>query len=321
MTHPAGDSPAGDARGWASGEAVPDADVVVDEGVARRLLRRERPDLATLPLAPVASGFDHVTLRLGDDLALRLPRRALGAGMLPGEQRVLPHLADHVGLEVPTPVHLGEPDDAYPYPWAVVRWVPGACLEDAALPATDAAVVADLLGALRAAPPVADPPRNPYRGMPLAGRRGRLHERIGGRGLRRRARDLSVDLDVLAQRFELAVGAPGPDAPTWAHGDLHPRNLVVRPGPGGHPRLAGLLDWSDVTWGDPAVDLVVFWNAFDDPSARADGAASVDADTWERGIGWAIALGVEMLAISDDPTILAIGARCLRNVVAEARLT
>ena len=170
---------------------VPDADVVIDAALAGRLLSAERPDLAGLPLAEVASGFDHVTFRLGDEFALRLPRRTLGASMLPGEQRVVPHLAPHVealGLAVPTPVHRGAPTDDYPYPWAVVRWVDGHCLEDGALEAAEAEVVVELLASLRAAPPVDDPPRNPFRGVPLADRHQRFAARVGSPAVRRRAR-------------------------------------------------------------------------------------------------------------------------------------
>lgn len=48
----------------------------VDGGVdvARRLVARERPDLAHLPVRPVGGGTDNTMHRLGDDLVLRRPR-------------------------------------------------------------------------------------------------------------------------------------------------------------------------------------------------------------------------------------------------------
>ena len=47
---------------------------------------------------------------------------------------------------------------------------------------------------------------------------------------------------------------PGRCAAVWIHGDLHPGNLLVRDG-----RLSGVLDFGDVTAGDPATDLSVGW--------------------------------------------------------------
>ena len=86
----------------------------------------------------------------------------------------------------------------------------------------------------------------------------------------------------------------------WIHGDLHPGNLLVRAG-----RLAGVLDFGDLTAGDPATDLSVAWmllrkparSAFRDLTCGADGW--LDADTWTRARAWALALGVANLANAD----------------------
>ena len=53
----------------------PAADVDVSVDLVRALLRDQHPDLADLSLRVVASGWDNVVLRLGDRLAVRVPRR------------------------------------------------------------------------------------------------------------------------------------------------------------------------------------------------------------------------------------------------------
>ena len=55
---------------------MPPATVEVSSAVVQRLVRDQRPDLGDFPLARVANGWDNATFRLGDGLAVRLPRRA-----------------------------------------------------------------------------------------------------------------------------------------------------------------------------------------------------------------------------------------------------
>lgn len=288
------------------------SDVVIDRALVGRLLDEQHPDLAALPLGDVASGWDHVTYRLGDDLALRLPRRELGAGMIVGEQRLLPQLAPHLSVAVPVPVRVGTPTDGYPYHWSVSRWVEGRPLDDGTLAASDVDTVVEFLTALQSVtdPPVSAAPHNPYRGIPLADRREGVQTRLG---LLSRAADRDLDCAALAARFEAAVAAPPAEVARWLHGDLHPRNVVVRDG-----RLAGVIDWSDVTAGDIATDLAFFWLAFENPSARETGRTVWSAAEWERGIGWAIVFGVVMASARGEPLMRRIGSACLQRVLAEA---
>jgi aminoglycoside phosphotransferase (APT) family kinase protein len=65
----------------------------LDEALVRGLLEAQRPDLAELPIQVVANGWDNVIVRLGGDLAARLPRRAEAAALIETEQRWLVQLA------------------------------------------------------------------------------------------------------------------------------------------------------------------------------------------------------------------------------------
>ena len=57
----------------------PAADVIVDPSLVRALLEEQHPDLAHLVPVKVAEGSDNFLFRLGDELAVRLPRRAASA--------------------------------------------------------------------------------------------------------------------------------------------------------------------------------------------------------------------------------------------------
>ena len=289
-------------------EPMPAAEIDVDPPLVRRLLAEQFPDLADLPLAPLANGWDNAVLRLGDDLVVRLPRRAMAAGLVEHEQRWLPELAAFgLPLAVPTPLRCGRPSAAagYPWAWSVCPWLDGEVA--ATRPPADLGEAATTLGAFVRAlhrPAPGDAPPNPYRGVPLAERDQVLRERVVLLG------DL-IDGPAVLARWEHLAGAPrwsGP--PVWLHGDLHPANLLVHDG-----RLHAVIDFGDLTAGDPASDLFVAWQLFPEDGLRArfrDAVGGVDGDTWRRAEAWALLMAVSYLANSaDNPLIAGIGRRTL----------
>ena len=103
---------------------------------------------------------------------------------------------------------------------------------------------------------------------------------------------------------------PWTGPPVWIHGDLHPGNLVAR-----GSDLVAIIDFGDVTAGDPAYDLAVAWLAFDAAGRERFVAAlrdRYDAATWTRAHGWAAAVTLMLLDHSDDnPEYAALGAEAL----------
>lgn len=289
----------------------PEAEVDVTSELLRALLRDQHPDLADLPIDEVATGWDNLIYRLGEDLVARLPRRLASAELVLHEQRWLPELAVDLPLAVPTPVRVGVPGCGYPWAWSVCPWIPGVEIERQ--PPADWLEVArqlgDFLGVLhRPAPP--DAPANPYRGIPLPERTERLMAGLDQLGD-------TVDRARLTKRWAEVVDIePWGGPPLWLHGDVHPLNLLVHAG-----RLSGVIDFGDVTAGDPASDLAVAWMLLPQAARPEFRAASgtrypVDDALWSRAQGWAIALGVAM-ANGDEP-MAAIGRRALHAVLAES---
>ena len=94
-----------------------DAELTVDEGLARRLLEEQFPDLASLPIVPLGAGWDNTVYTVGQDWVFRFPRREV---VLPGfrlEIDFLPKLAPLLPFAIPVPEHIGEPSDAFPWPF------------------------------------------------------------------------------------------------------------------------------------------------------------------------------------------------------------
>jgi aminoglycoside phosphotransferase (APT) family kinase protein len=267
-------------------ETKPAADLVVNPSLVRTLLREQHPDLARLDLWQVAEGWDCTIFRLGDELAVRLPRRVASAVLIEHEQRWLPHLSTRLPVPVPVPVRLGVPGPTFGWAWSIVRWLPGESLLHASLP-DPAAAGATLEGFLRAlhqpAPP--DAPRNPSRGVLLAPRTAALHAHLG-------QLDGVVDRSAALDLWERALSAaPWPGPPVWLHGDLHPGNLLVSAG-----QLSGVIDFIDLTCGDPATDLAVLWMLPPAMRSRIEAWTGDDPVALRtRARAWAFALGLAYL--------------------------
>src|ERR1700748_1422581 len=109
---------------------MPPPELEIPGGLGRRLRAAQHPDLAGLPVAPLANGWDNTLFRLGDGLVARLPGRARAASILLNEQRWLPTLAPRLPLPVPVPVRTGGPGEGYPWPWSIVEFLPGTPASD-----------------------------------------------------------------------------------------------------------------------------------------------------------------------------------------------
>jgi aminoglycoside phosphotransferase (APT) family kinase protein len=295
---------------------MPAAEVSVSPALVRRLLAVQQPDLAHLPVEVMANGWDNLMCRLGDELIVRLPRRALAARLVEHEQRWLPVLAPALPLPVPVPVRIGRPALGYPWPWSIVELLPGrAAAGNPPADPRDAAVsLGGFLGALHVpAPP--DAPANASRGIPLADR---------GAGVATQASQLGgvADRGAVMRVWEAAAATRQWDGPpVWLHGDLHPANILVHRG-----RISAVIDFGDITSGDPATDLSVAWmllpgkchEAFLD-AYRAGLGRDAGGDTWARARGWALALSLVFLTHSaDNPLMAEIGRRTITAVLGEA---
>ncbi|GAA3197178.1 aminoglycoside phosphotransferase family protein [Dactylosporangium siamense] len=280
----------------------------VPAALVASLVRTQHPSFIA-PLRLVASGWDNTVYRLGSSWSVRLPHREVAVPLLVNEQRWLPHLAPLLPVPVPVPAAVGGPAGEYPWPWSINPWLPGR--PASAVPvAARIAFAADLARCFAAlhvpAPP--DAPANAFRGVPLSGRAVAVRERLAGDGFPA----------PLRQVWEHALEAPpwtGP--PVWLHADPHPANLLVGAGGG----LAGLIDFGDLTSGDPATDLAAAWMVFDAPGRAAFRAAlselaPLDEATWQRARGWALSIGSAVAEGSaDNPEMAAIAAHALAQVL------
>jgi len=137
-------------------------EVTIDPSLVRALLQEQHADLAQLALIDIGEGWDNKLFRLGDALAVRLPRRAASAALIEHEQRWLPRLSPRLPLPVPVPLRVGRPGSGFPWSWSVVPWFAGesALVAPPQDPAPIAATLAQFLRALHQPAPE-DAPHNP----------------------------------------------------------------------------------------------------------------------------------------------------------------
>jgi aminoglycoside phosphotransferase (APT) family kinase protein len=260
-----------------------DDEVCTDAVLVRRLLASQHPQWADLPIVRVHSaGTDHAMYRVGDDLAVRLPRIDWSVEHVAKEREWLPLLARHLPLAVPIPVAEGVPEEAFPYPWSVVQWIPGdlATLDRVDDPLQAARDLAEFVLALQAVDATNGPQHR--RGSPVRLQHDAVLKAVAG------LRD-EVDGEAVLNAWNRVLQAPDYDGPpVWFHGDLTYLNLLARDG-----RLVGVIDWGTCGVGDPAIESTVAWSLF--PRAARDvyrEALRIDDASWERGKGWVLT-GVE----------------------------
>lgn len=256
-------------------------EIETDEALVHRLLIEQFPRWAGLAVVQVSSyGTDHDIYRIGDHLAVRLPRISWAAGQAAKEAKWLPKLAPQLPLAVPVPLAMGHPAEGYPFDWSVYEWLPG---DDASrtIGNLDQAAV-DLAAFVQSLRRIdtsdADPRPRGARGAPLL----ELDEVV-----RRSITELGdrVDARAALHSWEESLDAPawnGSEA--WVHGDLLPGNLLLVDG-----RLSAVIDFGGLNVGDPACDLQPAWNVFAGSSReRYRDELDVDDASWLRGRGWAL---------------------------------
>lgn len=300
--------------GQGYGSKMPEAELQLTPELATRLLADQHPDLAGLPLSALSRGWDNTMFRVGGELTIRLPHRALAEELLVAEQRWLPELGPKLPLPIPVPVRIGVPTEYYPWHWSVLRWFDG--LPVGTEPNLDGGQAASDLGRFLAAlhhPAPPDAPTNDGRGCPLSARNEITLQRIDALDTNDSPFD-QADRNQLRRRWaDYLTVAEWQGPAMWLHGDLHAMNVLHH-----ERRINAVIDFGDITDGDPATDLAIGFAIFDRNErerfrAAADTAIRpIDDAMWARAEAWAMSVGLAIInSSSDSPAMFRLGRRML----------
>ena len=285
-------------------------EVEIDAPLVRRLIARQFPEWADLPLERLESaGTENAMFRLGCDLVVRLPRHPGAVESIAHEQRWLSLLGPRLPVAVPEPLGRGGADEGFRWPWSVYGWLDGRnpAVDALEAPETLAKELAGFIRALRRVDAANSPSH--YRAVPLTARDSATRAALA------RLTD-EVDTEAVATLWEEAMRVPehaGP--PVWAHADLSPGNMLVSEG-----RLSAVIDFGCTGVGDPAVDLIVAWNLL--PADVRDTfreAVGADDAEWARGRGWALSISLIQLPYyrETNPVLAANSRHVIREILAE----
>ena len=287
-------------------------EVETDVALVRRLLAAQFPEWAELPVTPVESyGTDHDIYRLGEHLAVRLPRIGWATRQAETEAEWLPRLAPNLPLALPVQVARGTAAEGYPFEWSVVEWLPGENANGAVDDLSGAAVdLAAFVRALRGIGTTNAPTRGRgARGAPLAELDAPVRRSVA-------LLDERFDREATLRSWEQSLNAPVWDGDgVWVHGDLLPGNLLIDGG-----RLTAVIDWGGLGVGDPACDLQPAWNVFVGESREVYRTElAVDDASWLRGRGWALVQAVLALPYywCTNPGMVRQATHALTEVLAD----
>ena len=261
--------------------------------VVRRLIAAQFPQWSDLRVVPVdVDGWDNSTFRLGDDMSVRLPSGDGYAAQVAVEAQWLPWLAPRLPLPIPELVAIGRPDETFPLPWSVRRWLPGwpatvDRIDDVERLAVDLAGFLTALHHIDASGGPSPAPRNGFRGGVLATYDDETRSAVAAL-----AGEIDADRAMATWRAALATSWDRPAV--WVHGDITGSNLLVVGG-----RLNAVIDFGCVAVGDPACDLAIAWTLFTGTSRHTFRRhLDIDDAAWARARGWA--LWKALITLQDD---------------------
>lgn len=281
---------------------------VITERLVRHLVEEQFPKWARLSIRPVArGGWDNRMFRLGDEMVVRLPSGPAYSSSIEREQRWLPYLAPQLPVSIPEPIAIGEPVADYPWSWSIYRWIVGDALhdtEDIDLVAL-ARALGEFVSALQSIDADDGPtpgPQNFYRGGWLGVYAEQTAHAIGSLGDQ-------VDVDAVRKVWQRAMESGWEGKPRWVHGDISAGNLLVRDG-----KLCGVIDFGQLSVGDPACDLAIAWTVFAGESREEfREAVALDSEIWARGRGWALWKALIVAAVLVRSTSVE-SERCWRTI-------
>ncbi len=283
-------------------------EITIDEALVKSLLQAQFPQWSHLPLKRIKSdGTDNAIFTLGADLCVRLPRIPKVVPCIESEQKWLPKFAPLLPLDIPRVVAQGKPQENYPCDWSIYNWITGEnAIVNPICDLNQAAIdLAKFIKALQQIDTTDGPPSN--RGVSLHKIDHEVRAAID-------ALHEVVDVKKVTQLWDESLGAKvWENKPVWLHSDLLPANLLTREG-----KLCAVIDFGMMGIGDPACDLLPAWSIFTkDSRKRFRDEMGVDEDTWLRGRGWALSIGLIILPYyrHTNPGLVMVGKHLISEVL------
>lgn len=251
--------------------------------LVKDLLLGQFPEWASDPIQIMQpEGTDNAMYRLGNNKLIRLPRTKGSSLNIEKEMTWLPKLEPSLPIPIPKIIGTGFPDKDYPFHWLICEWLDGLNPNQEGM--LDEHMAAKDLGAFVKAMQHINPVNGPScrRGKPLNTCDEEVKKSIP------LLKEL-YDEKLISELWEFTSNVPlWEHDPVWIHGDLHSGNLLAK-----EKKIVGVVDWGLAGVGDPACDMMVAWTLLGQEGRKIfRSIVQPDDDTWHRGRGWALFLGI-----------------------------
>ena len=285
---------------------MPEAEIEINIKLIKQLIKAQFPGFLKYKLEFLDEGWDNAMYRLGDKYMVRVPRRKVGNQLMKNEQKWLPVFSKKLPIPIPAPVCIGHPNDSYPWHWSIIPWFGGHSADRAKPNSFQAELLTDFFKKLHVPAPF-DAPTNNVRDVPL---------KIKSPDILSRFKRLKNETNLITEKIEniwqAGINAELNTNKTWIHGDMHPRNIIVKNG-----KIKAVIDWGDLTAGDPATDLSSLWMLFEkDVAFDAAKKYGASDDLIKRAKGWAVFFGTILLdtGLVSSPRHAKIGQSILEKL-------
>ena len=243
-----------------AGQAAPPPDAAA----VRRILSDQFPRIPNTTVRFIAGGWDYWVYEVSNNWILRFPKRESGVLRLQRESRILPVLEHHLSILVPRYELLGQPCEDFPWTFVGYRKMEGLGMGDFC-PMPDrqdklARQIGHLLTQLHNIP-TDDPAlvELPTEDRTLSHWRRTLVARLNQVSHYLPDKIINLARIVLGERREIRayIGAY-----RVLHNDLTGDNLLFDRE---YLEVVGIIDWADISLGDPALEFVGLWIWLGDP--------------------------------------------------------
>lgn len=237
-----------------------DATIHIDALLAEKIIKNQFPELNLQSIRFLGEGWDNTVFLVNDKTVFRFPRREFGLGCLRDEIHIMPSVAQQMPTPVSFPVYVGTPSDGFPHVFAGYHFLPGTPISEIdfnILPHTH--LLKQLAHALKALHAIDPGPLKKYipedirHRMNYENRKPRIIEDLNELEKTGHLHNKQTCLDML--------DAFAPAFPVKAiaivHGDLYSRHLLLQ-----DKNLSGIIDWGDVHYNTPAIDLSAIYSLF-----------------------------------------------------------
>lgn len=297
-------------------------DIHIDLNTVRELIMAQFIDLKPRNVKYFAEGWDNYIYEVNDEYLFRFPRRIFAIPLIKTEINILPFLQSKQMTNIPIITHLGEPNQQYSHPFYGYKKILGKPITCFELSPSDFQQLAYDLGLfLRKLHNISisgmnhiNLPLDELNRMKPITRTNKFKESLTSIKCINSKYPIEQWNELMMESVIKGFITKAPNV--IVHGDLYALQIIMND----QNRFSGIIDWGDVHWGDPAVDLAVLHTIipYQYHNTFYENYGTVTEDDWHRARFRALYHSAVLLNYGydlKDQSIINIGEYAFQNML------